>query len=212
MKIPWVMPLKMCSIIVLHCLVKIHSILIIYFCLGIYFSSYRYYHVHGHDIFWNSSNWSILLFICWQYLSQVVFGALPCLYSLCVFFRNWILYFRILPRYGFLHWCFLGIIFLHWYCWMFLWFWVIITRSSTLIWCRNECRWWIMLLIIHEHQFISFFKTTHGLPVSGWNKIFATTVDSGEVRIKCNMELWWYTYCQQAKYQCYFPWMDWRYS
>ena len=46
-----------------------------------------------------------------------------------------------------------------------------------------------MFLRIHEQQFITFYKPTHVLPVAGWNNISITTIDSGEGRIKCSMEL-----------------------
>ena len=69
--------LKMFSIISIHYLVKIHIIWIRQFCLGIYFGYSRYDHVHGHDLYWNGSNRSILLCICWQYIYQVGYGASP---------------------------------------------------------------------------------------------------------------------------------------
>ena len=180
--------LKPCSINFLHCLVKIHSLCIINCWIGVYIFSAIYSHVHGHDIYWNGSNQNILLCICWKSLSQVVSGASPCLDSFCVFVSNGRLYLWLLIWCGFLHWCFLGIIFLHWwYFCLFLWFCVILTGSKTFIWWRNKFRWWIMLLRMHKRQFIYFYKPTHGLSVSGWNKISITTIDSGEVRIKWNM-------------------------
>ena len=180
------------STILLHCLVKLHSICMRHFYLGLYFSSSRYYCVHGHDLSWNVSSRIILLWICWQYLSQVGSCALPRLDSLCVFVRNWRLYFLLLLRCGFMYWCFMDIILLHWYFWIFLWFWGILTGSATLIRRINECSWWIMFLRMHGNRFIYFYKPTHGLSVAGWNEIYTTSIDSGEGRRKCNMELWWY--------------------
>ena len=43
------------------------------------------------------------------------------------------------------------------------------------------------MIRMHKHQFILFYKTAHGIPVAGWNKIFIMTIDSGEIRIKLNM-------------------------
>ena len=148
---------------------KVHSIWIRHCCLGIYFGSYIYYHVHGHDLPLNGGNQRIFLCICWQYLSQVGSGASPKLASLC-FFSDLRLYCWFLFWSAFLHWWFLGIIFLHWWqCCMLLWFWGILTGSVNFIWWRNKCRWWIMLLIMNEHWYLSFYKPTHDLEVAGWN-------------------------------------------
>ena len=35
-----------------------------------------------------------------------------------------------------------------------------------------------------------FYKPAHGLLVSGWDKNYIVNIDSGEGRIKCNVELW----------------------
>ena len=173
-----------------------------HWCLGIYFGSCRYSHVCGHNIFLNGSNRSILLCIYWKSPFQVGPGASPWLASLFLFFRKWSMYLRLLLRWGLLHWWFLNIILLYWwYCFVFFCFWVIIAGSATLIWWINKCIWCIMLLIMHEHRFISFYKPTHGLPVAGWENIYINTVGSGDGKIKCNMELWWYPSCRQAIYQ-----------
>ena len=71
-QIPWALSLKLCSIVFLRCLVKIHSIWIRHCFLVIYFESSRNSRVHSLNIYWNGSTWSIFLCICCQYLSQSV--------------------------------------------------------------------------------------------------------------------------------------------
>ena len=171
-------------------MVKIYSNWIIHCCLDIYLCSSRYYRVHGNDISWKGINQSIFFCICWQSLSQVWSGPLPRLASLYVFVRNWSLYCWFLIWCGFLHRWFLGIVFFHlWRCWMFLWFWDILSGCTTFIWWINRCRWWIILLIMHKHRSLSFYKTTHGLPVAGWDKISIMIIDSCEGSIKLNMKM-----------------------
>ena len=144
---------------------KIYSICIRNFCLGIYFGSSRYYHVRGRDLSWTGSNRIISLCICWQHPYHVGSGTSPRLASLSVFVRNLSLHYRLLIQYMWTHWCILGFILLNWwYLLLLLWLWFILTGSATLIWWINKCRWWIMLLRIYEHQFISFYKPTHDLP------------------------------------------------
>ena len=111
----------MCSIIFLHFLAKKHSIYIRHCFFGIYFYSSRCSCVHGHYISWNGSHQSILLCICWKYMSQVGSGALAWLAILWVFFMNWRLYCQLLLRCGLLHCCFLGITFQHWQFCLLLW-------------------------------------------------------------------------------------------
>ena len=173
-------------------LVKIHRICIRNFCVGIYFGYYGYSCVCGIDISWNGNYQSILLCIYWQSLSQFGSGPLPLLASLCMFVINLRIYWRLLIRCGLLHRWFMDIIIMHWYYYLSLLFRDILTDSATLIWWINECSWWIMFLRIYKHRFLSFYKPTHGLTVAEWNKISIATIDSGKVRIKFNMELWWY--------------------
>ena len=110
-----------------------------------------------------------------------------------VFFRNLSIYCKLLLQRGLLKWWFMGIIFLHWFYWcLFFWFWGILSGCTILIWWINKCIWWIILLIMYKHWFLSFYKPTHGLSVAGWNYIPITNIDSGKVRIKFNMEMWWY--------------------
>ena len=148
LKITYALPLKMCRISFLSFLVKINSISIRHWCIGIYFGSYRYSHACGYDISCNGGNQIIL-----KYLSQFGSSPSPCMASLFGFVSNWRMYCIFLIWCGFLNWCFLGIIFLHWwYFFLFLWFWEILTGSATLIWCRDKCRWWIIFIVFPYRQ------------------------------------------------------------
>ena len=98
-------------IVFLHFMVKMHGIRIRHCYHGIYPSPSRYSCVHCHDLFWNDSNWSILLSICFQYLSQVWYGDLAWLDTLCVLVRNWNIYWQLMIRWWLLNWCLVSIVF-----------------------------------------------------------------------------------------------------
>ena len=112
----------MCGAIFLHLLVKIYFVSIINCYLYIYSSSFIFSCLHFCDISQNGSNRNIFFFMYWKYLSQVGYGYLPRLDSLCLIVGNWILCFKLLPQWWLMHCCFLGIILLN-CCWcLFLWF------------------------------------------------------------------------------------------